>query len=96
MGPDTDDPAATLKPAELYWRDHYEWLFERGYTLRSRYKPDWVPSWRGRDISPYSCEDGYGALVREALLLCRNCSLLTMETPSWVGSSTPFGNRTAV
>lgn len=36
-------------PSELWWRDHYTWLLEQGYQLRERYKPDWVPSWKGRD-----------------------------------------------
>ncbi|EAU82364.1 other/AgaK1 protein kinase [Coprinopsis cinerea okayama7 len=34
-----------LHDGELYWRDHYNWLLERGYRLRPRYSPEWVPSW---------------------------------------------------
>lgn len=33
---------------ELWWRDHQEWLAEKGYLLRPRYKPGWNPSWAGR------------------------------------------------
>ncbi|KAK7692240.1 hypothetical protein QCA50_003865 [Cerrena zonata] len=36
----------TLHSDEFYWRDHQPWLAERGYMLRPRYKPDWVPSWK--------------------------------------------------
>ncbi|EIW62637.1 uncharacterized protein TRAVEDRAFT_34025 [Trametes versicolor FP-101664 SS1] len=34
-----------LSEAECWWRDHQEWLAERGYLLRHRYRPDWKPSW---------------------------------------------------
>ncbi|KAF7428208.1 hypothetical protein PC9H_007429 [Pleurotus ostreatus] len=36
-----------LSTLELFWRDHYDWLLEKGYQLRSRYRPDWKPSWEG-------------------------------------------------
>ncbi|KAJ7475413.1 kinase-like domain-containing protein [Mycena galericulata] len=32
-------------PNEPFWHDHCDWLKERGYLLRPRYRPDWVPSW---------------------------------------------------
>ncbi|KAJ7782417.1 kinase-like domain-containing protein [Mycena maculata] len=34
-----------MDPTESFWHDHYDWLKERGYLLRQRYQPDWVPSW---------------------------------------------------
>ncbi|KZT21803.1 hypothetical protein NEOLEDRAFT_1164410 [Neolentinus lepideus HHB14362 ss-1] len=45
---------------EIFWRDHQQWLSTRGYMLRSRYMPDWVPSWRGtrNPRERFSCEDG--------------------------------------
>ncbi|TFY58118.1 hypothetical protein EVG20_g8277 [Dentipellis fragilis] len=30
---------------EVWWRDHYYWLLESGYMLRSRYHPDWTSPW---------------------------------------------------
>ena len=54
---------SVLEPGELYWRDHYDWLQQRGYMLRPRYKPDWIPSWTGTNKLPLLCEDGQGALV---------------------------------
>lgn len=36
-----------LLASEYFWRDHYNWLREAGYTLRPRYNPEWVPSWHG-------------------------------------------------
>lgn len=34
------DMTLTLQPFEQFWQDHYSWLQERGYTLRTRYKPN--------------------------------------------------------
>ena len=42
------EPGAELYGIELWWRDHQEWLAERGYTLRPRYRPGWKASWVGR------------------------------------------------
>ncbi|EJF57684.1 hypothetical protein DICSQDRAFT_140238 [Dichomitus squalens LYAD-421 SS1] len=50
-----------LTEPELWWRDHSEWLAERGYRLRPRYRPGWKPSWLehpGRFLGSY--EDFYG------------------------------------
>ena len=43
---------------EFFWRDHYTWLQEQGYTLRPRYHPDWTPSWTGTKKDSDYCEDG--------------------------------------
>ncbi|EPQ57111.1 hypothetical protein GLOTRDRAFT_137524 [Gloeophyllum trabeum ATCC 11539] len=43
---------------ELFWRDHQQWLQSRGYMLRSRYMPGWVPSWKGTKRHWSECEDG--------------------------------------
>lgn len=48
-----------LYKLELYWRDRYHWLKERGYLLRPRYHPEWVASWKGTDKSWILCEDGH-------------------------------------
>ncbi|KAG2014288.1 other/AgaK1 protein kinase [Coprinopsis cinerea AmutBmut pab1-1] len=39
------DYSYLLRDGELYWRDHYDWFLEKGYRLRPRYKPNWIPSW---------------------------------------------------
>ncbi|KAJ3480768.1 hypothetical protein NLI96_g8119 [Meripilus lineatus] len=48
-----------LEKDEVFWMEHQQWLEEKGYMLRPRYRPGWVPSWdinkRGR---PYDAEDG--------------------------------------
>ncbi|KAJ6631577.1 hypothetical protein B0H10DRAFT_2159825 [Mycena sp. CBHHK59/15] len=49
---------AKIRSSELFWHDHCEWLKERGYLLRPRYQPGWVPSWIGTDKDSWNCEDG--------------------------------------
>ncbi|KIJ18451.1 hypothetical protein PAXINDRAFT_97254 [Paxillus involutus ATCC 200175] len=46
-----------LGEGEKWWRDHYQWLYEAGYELRSRYHPEWVASWKTRNVSWMDCED---------------------------------------
>lgn len=54
-----------LLPGEIFWRDNYNWLDDCGYVLRSRYKPDWVPSWRATPGKWYiDCEDGLKSQVK--------------------------------
>lgn len=55
---------ATLTGDELYWRDRYQLLAARGYTLRPRYHPQWKPSWEAHpDKSPLQFEDYWQSLV---------------------------------
>ena len=61
-----------LSSIEAWWRDHQEWLAERGYTLRPRYKPGWKPSWVGRLKKyqyPEDFEDRHKPTVRGPLVL---------------------------
>ncbi|KAK7031837.1 kinase domain-containing protein [Favolaschia claudopus] len=37
--------ARTLCPPEIWWASHYHLLLSRGYALRPRYQPGWVPGW---------------------------------------------------
>ncbi len=53
-----------LTVSELFWRDRYDWLLQRGYRLRSRYKPDWKPSWEGTNKIWFDCSDGVHPTVR--------------------------------
>lgn len=57
-----------LSELELWWSRHYRWLKDRGYLLRPRYAPDWVPSWHGTKKSWVLCEDGYAAPVSAKLV----------------------------
>ncbi|KAG6821834.1 hypothetical protein H0H92_000599 [Tricholoma furcatifolium] len=47
-----------LAPREVFWRKNYQFLKEHGYTLRARYRTDWIPSWWGTSKDWEKCEDG--------------------------------------
>ncbi|KAG8724770.1 hypothetical protein FRC09_014406 [Ceratobasidium sp. 395] len=63
------DPSSSLpfKPeersdAENRWVSFQPYLLSKGYQLRPRYRPDWVPSWKATGASPYDCEDSTNSL----------------------------------
>ncbi|KAF9818792.1 hypothetical protein IEO21_02572 [Rhodonia placenta] len=60
MFPDRDDDHlwSSLDPYELRWQERQPFLQSKGYALRPRYRPGWVPSWRGTGKYPSFCEDG--------------------------------------
>lgn len=58
------DYSGELLPYEFFWRDHQQWLEEKGYMLRPRYRPGWVPSWQGTDAFYWRFEDGISINVR--------------------------------
>jgi len=58
---------APLSENELWWTRHFHWLKDRGYLLRPRYAPDWVPSWRGTKKRLDCCEDSATAMVSNTL-----------------------------
>ncbi|VDC04965.1 unnamed protein product [Peniophora sp. CBMAI 1063] len=47
-----------LSLGEQWWASRWSWLKERGYTLRSRYHPDWKPSWKVGRVDARKYEDG--------------------------------------
>ena len=57
------DPGVHCHPSEIFWSDHQPWLQERGYMLRPRLRPGWVPSWKGTRKFWWYCEDGRGSGV---------------------------------
>jgi len=54
----------SLQKDELFWVNHVLYLQARGYQLRPRYQPDWIPSWRENGHPPYQYEDSSATLVR--------------------------------
>ncbi|KAK7692255.1 hypothetical protein QCA50_003880 [Cerrena zonata] len=60
MDPDEQayEDRLTLLSDEVWWRDHQVWLAERGYMLRPRYRPSWVPSWKDTGKRWVHFEDG--------------------------------------
>ncbi|KAA1478170.1 hypothetical protein DENSPDRAFT_845355 [Dentipellis sp. KUC8613] len=47
-----------LTPSEMWWRARLPMLEARGYTLRTRYRPGWTPSWLGTGTYRGRVEDG--------------------------------------
>ncbi|KIJ16647.1 hypothetical protein PAXINDRAFT_168158 [Paxillus involutus ATCC 200175] len=41
--------AHELLDNELFWSKRYNFFMSKGYTLRVRYSPSWVPSWQGKE-----------------------------------------------
>ena len=60
---------ATLLPPEEWWRDKGSFLRKRGYQLRPRYQPDWIPSWTGLPTVPLLAEDAIMLPVRFSYFL---------------------------
>ncbi|KAI0665383.1 kinase-like domain-containing protein [Trametes maxima] len=52
-----EEPGA-LSDDEIWWRDHQVWLQARGYMLRPRYSPDWIPTWKDTSGDHQLAEDG--------------------------------------
>lgn len=52
--------------SEIRWRNMQPWLNEKGYQLRPRFRPGWVPSWEGNSKDRWACEDGQMAVSRES------------------------------
>ncbi|KAI0796161.1 kinase-like domain-containing protein [Abortiporus biennis] len=60
MASNGDDPLLRIPHiinAEVFWRDNQKWLEQRGYMLRPRYRPEWIPSFTVDD-DVYDYEDG--------------------------------------
>lgn len=58
--PELDDDALYgLNSTEKNWVNHGSFLKMRGYTLRPRYQPGWVPSWKTNGNYPPDCEDSW-------------------------------------
>lgn len=63
-----------LFSSEVWWRNRYRDIQARGYKLRSRYHPNWQPSWKvsGKDF--FTAEDGLPIIVG---ILCSAFLVLT-------------------
>jgi hypothetical protein len=52
-----------LSTSEIWWMEQYDFLESRGYRLRPRYRPGWIPSWHTNGKPNYLCEDSAFSLV---------------------------------
>ena len=65
-----EDRFAQLGPSESYWARRQQLLMSKGYTLRPRYRPDWVPSWkRDPKTSIFDADDRHSVPVKSMTLL---------------------------
>ncbi|KAJ6465498.1 kinase-like domain-containing protein [Mycena vitilis] len=48
-----------LCPSEQFWARSYQLLLSHGYQLRSRYNPQWVPSWYGKGVPIWHESDDF-------------------------------------
>ncbi|CAE6461030.1 unnamed protein product [Rhizoctonia solani] len=47
---------------EERWVTFQPYLLSKGYRLRPRYQPDWVPSWKKNGMRPSQCEDSVDSM----------------------------------
>ncbi|KAG2129474.1 kinase-like domain-containing protein [Suillus clintonianus] len=59
FGAERERRPGILTVYEVWWCQQYQWLKDKGYLLRPRYAPEWVPSWEGLQCHPFDCEDGH-------------------------------------
>ena len=59
----TEGGQFALYDSETWWRDRYELLESRGYRLRPRFKPGWIPSWTGNNRVPFFRDDSCDHMV---------------------------------
>ncbi|KAA1476398.1 kinase-like protein [Dentipellis sp. KUC8613] len=60
------DSRARLHRVERQWAKIQPWLQSKGYMLRPRFRPGWVPSWKGEgEVQVQQCEDAIRHVVTE-------------------------------
>ncbi|KAJ1308133.1 hypothetical protein OPQ81_003853 [Rhizoctonia solani] len=52
---------------EERWVSFYPYLLSKGYRLRPRYHPNWIPSWKTSGLRPSSCEDSIDSMPLRVL-----------------------------
>ncbi|CAE6455888.1 unnamed protein product [Rhizoctonia solani] len=52
---------------EERWVSYQPYLLSKGYRLRQRYQPDWIPSWKASGLRASSCEDSIDSMPLRVL-----------------------------
>ncbi|KAG8785310.1 hypothetical protein FRC12_017748 [Ceratobasidium sp. 428] len=60
-------PPEQRSEAEDRWVSFQPYLLSKGYQLRPRYQPDWVPSWTITGDNPFDCEDSADSIPLRTL-----------------------------
>ncbi|KAG9092645.1 hypothetical protein FRC06_011851, partial [Ceratobasidium sp. 370] len=74
-------PPEQLSDEEKRWAGYYPYLLAKGYQLRARYRPGWIPSWQTDGRNPLVCEDSWDALVLQPF---RTLDALHVRDQRWV------------
>ena len=81
-----EDPIPGRQPggigeSEKWWVERQEALERAGYMLRSRYQPDWQPSWTGTGRPYPQFEDGQRVMVSFNTFFLQLPVLMTSDAP---------------
>lgn len=72
--------------AEMRWVSFQPYLLSKGYRLRPRYQPDWIPSWKGTQLNPDGCEDSFDCMpihVLDATRIKNNQQVMIKMVVPW-------------
>ena len=83
----------TLSRSEVWWQDHYDDIKHCGYQLRPRYRPGWVPSWRGSNKDFFFVEDGQPYLVSAIRLVLSVLIDQISHGPQWMPHAYTMANE---
>ncbi|KAF5319796.1 hypothetical protein D9611_012866 [Ephemerocybe angulata] len=85
---------ALIWPAEELWVEYYYFLEECGYTLRRRYHPDLIPSWRDKGPKPPypRPEDAILGLPRVVDATCEDGRKVMLKHISLASQELPISN----
>ncbi|KZT13124.1 uncharacterized protein LAESUDRAFT_719438 [Laetiporus sulphureus 93-53] len=59
---------SSLRSWEAAWAERQPFLESRSYMLRPRYRPGWIPSWKGTGMHPMYFEDSITLPIRDHLV----------------------------
>ncbi|RDB20053.1 hypothetical protein Hypma_013004 [Hypsizygus marmoreus] len=83
-----DYSSGRWSPKERFWVAHQPFLLSRGYRLRPRYDPNWIPSWEqsGDPIDKTHCEDSIynvKCILMDATRISDNCQAVIKLVEPW-------------
>ncbi|KAL5492960.1 hypothetical protein ACEPAI_4408 [Sanghuangporus weigelae] len=76
-----------LTEGEKWWGSRFSMLESRGYRLRERLRPGWIPSWiADPNLAPVSCEDAARNLypqIIDATRIADSSCVIIKKIPKW-------------
>ncbi|KAK7691433.1 hypothetical protein QCA50_004832 [Cerrena zonata] len=88
----TEEGRWDLLSYEVFWRERYDYLKNKGYLLRPRFQPGWIPSWLGTNRDPSFCEDSICSMISELIDATRlsDGTRVMLKTVSRSGDEIPI------